>query len=280
MITNEGKDSGYLILVLYVLSLVATHGGMLPISRIGLSCLCLTLLVRPQFIYSSQVWFSVSILLITHIIFRFEVVANHTFLTTYVTLALGLSLLTKSEKFPHTCRILLSILLILAAIQKLISPYYMSGNLISDYIMRGNSLNWILDQFDSNFYLNQAQSDSNFLALQAAPYADVSFPAFVPHYLESLSKTLSYAGIIFEGTLGLLCVNAKALRLRIGFSFAVALVIGIYVLRDETSFLSLLSLMLYYSTEQDSTFQRKCYLSFSIFFMAVSLAEFRPFFLQ
>ena len=131
----------------YLVVLVATHGGITDPVRFGVAFLSLFAIVVPAVTRWPAYWLAVTLLLAADLLYSYAHTANHYYLTIYTLAILTLETYRRArgcELAFNLSRALLIVVFGLAILQKAISPYFLSGRLMADYILTGGSLYWPL----------------------------------------------------------------------------------------------------------------------------------------
>ncbi len=94
-----------------------------------------------------------SVMLLINVYLNFYISANHGFVITYIGFALIIAVAAENGEASMQKMALwfLTLLMGLALVQKLSSPYYMSGNLIGDYILSGNMFKSLAENYFNDF---------------------------------------------------------------------------------------------------------------------------------
>ena len=131
----------------YLVVLVATHGGVTDAVRFGVAFLSLFAIVVPPVTRWSAYWLAVTLLLAADLVYSYSHAANHYYLTIYTLAILTLDTYRKSRGDDLAFNLPRAVLIVvfgLAFLQKAISPYFLSGRLMADYVLTGGSLYWPL----------------------------------------------------------------------------------------------------------------------------------------
>jgi len=281
METNHTNRPHFLVLVIFFVMLSLAHlDKAVFISNLGIVSLGIFILINQKWIDTWKAWGIISSLYIINVAVHYENTANHAYLSVYIAIAAFLSLLIKDVSFSTNCRLLLGVVMLFASIQKFFCPYYTSGTLIVDYIMRGDSLKWMLSWANDSFAPLQQASLNNILHIRSQFSDNVWLPTLANSTIIDLAKIFAWSGVILEGLAAIVCFNKKLFNTFLSPVMAVSLLIGIYILRNETEFLSLICVLFYYATPDQKIISKRIYISFFIYFVTVSLIEFRPLFLQ
>jgi hypothetical protein len=173
----------------------------------------------------------------------------------------------------------LTALMGLALVQKLASPYYMSGNLIGDYILTGQMFknlitiaypDWVNVVHENNAAIRELGSLS--------PAAGNSVSLLVPAGITAVIMVLTYTSLAAQ----FLMEAALLLRTRLGkwVHYALLLfVLIIYATRNENVFLSMNCILGYAMTDEQTKSVRVFYVIWIFYLLAMELMGVRPGFL-
>ena len=131
-------------MITYVLVLCATHSGVSDGVRVWAALFCLSALFVPWLLDRAEFWFVLAFTLSLNLIYNYADAANHYYLTIYATLFFAIEAYRRGQGYAGTTinipRALIIIAFFLATLQKIISPYFVSGRLLADYFLNGNSI--------------------------------------------------------------------------------------------------------------------------------------------
>lgn len=217
-----------------------------------------------------------SVLLTINLAVNFYAAANHGFVIAYIGFALflGLALDDETEGARITARTaawFLTALMGLALIQKLASPFYMSGNLIGYYVMNGQIYENLMhlvypDWSQIVFEYRQTTKEFN----QISPSESLIIATVVPAGAATIIMLLTYASLIMQAGMEL----ALLLRARLGIYvhyILLAFVFAIYSTRNENTFLSMNCILGYMMTTEETKSVRILYVIWVIFLLTMSL---------
>jgi hypothetical protein len=232
----------------YMVVLVATHDGMTDPVKLGVACLSLVAIIVPAVTWWAAYWLTVTLLLAADLTYSYSHAANHYYLTIYTLAILSLEThrRTRGEQLAFNLpRVLLMVVFGLAAAQKAISPYFLSGRLMADYVLTGGSLYWPLvwiypghgggvEAFEQQFGL--ISSDPGLVGTQVPielPFAGFSI----------LVQGAAVAILLFElGVFVALAWN-RAFRHAVMPALMLLFLWGTFLLRPEFSFFALLAIL-------------------------------------
>ena len=131
-------------MITYVLVLCATHSGVIDGVRVWAALFCLVALFIPWLLDRAEFWLVLAFTLSLNLIFKYADAANHYYLTIYTTLFFALEAYRRGQGYAGTTinipRMLIIIAFFFATLQKIIAPYFVSGRLLADYFLNGNSI--------------------------------------------------------------------------------------------------------------------------------------------
>ena len=221
-----------------------------------------------------------SIMLVINAYLNFYVSANHGFMIAYISLALLIAVCADDEVLMQKMALyFLTALMGLALIQKFASPYYMSGNLIGDYILTGQMFKNLITVFYPEWVhvVHENVAAKREMAAMA-PSAGNTVALVVPAGITVLIMALTYASLICQFLMEL----ALILRSRLGIWVHYALllfVLIIYSTRNENVFLSMNCILGYALTDNQTKAARKFYVIWVLYLLAMELMGVRPGFL-
>ena len=150
--TSVGRNENLKrLFLLYILVICFTHAEIHLYIKVFLGILCLIGIFITRISSQSFFWTIIAAVLIFNLLFSYSYSSNHNFLTTYTALAILIgSFKSKSGLTPaiNPYRSLIFITFGLAALQKMLSPYFLTGKLIATYILGGGSFYHLLSFFN------------------------------------------------------------------------------------------------------------------------------------
>ena len=207
-------------------------------------------------------------------------VANHSFMITFIGAALFLMIAAEEQgedAMRFMARYILCALMALALVQKLISPYYMSGNLMADYILTIPDFFSNLISIVSIEHLDTIREvERSEFKLRNAPPSELSNVAIsVPPVIATIAFALTYSSIFWQAVLeGVLIFKA-----RLGLwthGTVILFVLIIYATVDENEFLSMNCLLGYAMTDESTKRARFWYVLLIFFLLTFKLMGIRP----
>jgi hypothetical protein len=204
--------------------------------------------------------FLASVMLVINAILNFYVSANHGFMIAYIALALLIAISADNEALMQKMALyFLTILMGLALVQKFASPYYMSGNLIGDYILTGMMFKHLIAVVYPE-WLNIVHENKAAIRTLGAipPSAGSSVELIVPAGVAVLIMVLTYVSLASQ----FLMEAALLMRARLGIFVHYALllfVLIIYSTRNENVFLSMNCILGYAMTDDETKSVRILY---------------------
>jgi len=139
---QDRKESLKKLFLLYLLVLCFTHGEIQYYVKILIGSLSLIGIFVPRLSSKLIYWIIIISVLIVNLYFSYWYSSNHFFLAIYTVAAIIIELLKSrkgSQLIVNPYRSLLIITFGLATLQKIISPYFLSGKLMASYILGGGS---------------------------------------------------------------------------------------------------------------------------------------------
>ena len=208
-------------------------------------------------------------------------VANHSFVITFIGFALFLMVAAEKEEGEASMRFIarffLTLLMGLALVQKLLSPYYMSGNLMTDYLLNEPQIfSNLLEVFfpghhESLHDINLIEREFRAAPPSLTPSADITFqPVILP-----LALLLTYVSLFWQAFLEL-CLWLKN-WLGIWLHRVIILfVIIIYSTVNENEFLSMNLFFGFAMTDESTKRARMWYVVLAFFLLTIKLVGLRP----
>jgi len=227
--------------------------------------------------FSLLLWITLGLGL--NVALNFYVIANHGFVIMFIGIALMIACASEEEASQNISRaavFLISILMGLALIQKLISPHYMSGDLIGSYLANGYMFKTLISLFDPNWpqTVHQnlaAQRDLMGQMPATSSVASVTIPAFV----QVLAVLLTWAALASQVMIEV-CVLIRS-RLGVWAHYAIMLfVLIIYSTRNENVFLSMNLILGYAITDETTKSVRLWYVIGIAYLMIMEAMGLRP----
>ncbi len=222
----------------------------------------------------------VVVMLIINVFMNYYNSANHGFMIAYIGLALLIAISADDEALMQKMALyFLTVLMGLALVQKLASPYYMSGNLIGDYILTGQMFKNLITVVYPDWVNVVHENKAAIRELGSLPPAAASSVSLaVPAGITALIMVLTYTSLATQ----FLMEVALLLRARMGkwVHYALLLfVLIIYSTRNENVFLSMNCILGYALTDEQTKSVRKFYVIWIFYLLAMELMGVRPGFL-
>lgn len=214
-----------------------------------------------------------------NVVMKFFVVANHGFMITYIAAALLIASAAddRNKAMSRMGLLILTILMGGALIQKLLSPYYMSGNLIGELIVRGEVYQraisfiypeWIDQVRQNQALLNKGMSTASFAVDSVRSFAMPSGVAFI-------AVALTYVSLATQLGVELALIFRQRLGLWMHYILMLFVVI-VYSTRDENTFLSMNCILGYSLTTEETKSARIGYVLLTFFLVTSRLLGTRP----
>lgn len=226
---------------------------------------------------------AIGVVLLYSIVMLYTLVGNHLFLLAYMVWALALQN-DDHEALAPTFRGVLVAVMLIAATQKIINPYFISGDALAWYIASGESYGNLIAAFDPAWADQTARVFAD--ARAAMTPTDGSTPTSVPPgAFMGAMVALSWFVFAFEIFVALswLKLPGKLAAIRayaphITFAF----VWGTYTMRNEPYFFALVTLLAVFGIPRDRERGRLWWFGMGTlaFMLVVGFFGFRPPFLQ
>ncbi len=192
---------------------------------------------------------------------NYYVIANHGFMLMWSGMALVLAVACDTPRdgviLRRNAALLLGLLMGLALVQKLTSPYYMQGELLGDLLIEGemfaNALGLVVPGW-ADMLAGYRAAGQNLMARPEAGMARVAVPALVT----GLAVAMTWTSLAAQAVLEVLIL----LRARVGIWLHVAVigfVLLVYATRPENVFLSVNGLLGYAMTDESTRRARLWY---------------------
>lgn len=172
--------------------------------------------------------------------------ANHYFIIIYFSIFLFFRSLGLFPTWAYG-KYLLILVMLLATVQKLISPYFMNGNFVGYLFLNGNFLwcnQWIFPSISDISRLFQQEFNA---ALQFQPLEFSLFPWAMPARFATYTRAMTYLIIGIEFLLAAYWMVAKPLARAWSIIFFIWLT---FSFRQEHGFFCLLSFLAWYEVDQ------------------------------
>ena len=232
----------------YLVVLVATHDGITDEVRFGVAVLSLFAIVVPGVTRWSACWLAATLLLAADLFYSYSHAANHYYLTIYILAILTLETYRRGrgeELAFNLPRALLIVVFGLAILQKAISPYFLSGRLLADYVLTGGTLYWPLAWIYAGHDGALQAFERQFELISGDPtLAGAQVPIELPTAAFSiLVRGAAVSILLFETGLFLALAWHRAFRHRLTPLLMLLFLWGTFLLRPEFSFFALLGIL-------------------------------------
>jgi len=219
-----------------------------------------------------------SVMLLINVYLNFYVSANHGFVIAYIGIALMIAVAAPNGVVLMQKMALwfLTLLMGLALVQKLASPYYMSGNLVGDYILSGNMFKVLISLFYPDWFnvVHENLAGRAELA-NTPPQTSNSIELAVPVGITAVIMGLTYASLAAQFLMEAALLLRARLRLWVHYALLLFVVI-IYATRNENVFLSMNCILGYALTDEQTKSARKFYVLWIVYLLAMELMGVRP----
>ena len=273
---NNTKDSGIataskLFLLTVFIYFVGVGTGINQLIKLPFYILLLYLVFKNKNFYTLPIpYIGALAILIIILIVSYLTQANHHFLLIYLSGVFLIYSYTKNAlELKRSVRFLIAIVLVFASVQKLISSEYITGDFVYYMINTGRFFKqflWLVPEIQQNVELN----NHNIAMLESThpnQLSKVTIVEVIP-YAKTVSVVLAWLSIVLELTGGLLILMKPDRKLT--HIIFISKLAGIFVLRLETCFLSILALSGYILTSQKK--YQSVYLLLYVFFISLTLS--------
>lgn len=221
--------------------------------------------------------------LLYSIVVLYTLVGNHLFLLAYVVWAHALQF-DDDEALANTCRHMLIAVMLIAAGQKLLNPFFISGDALAWYVASGESYGNLIAYWQPTWADQTAQvvADARAAMGEMGGSAATSVP---PNAFMAAMMALSWFVFLLELVVGLAWIRlpGKLAAIRpyaphITFAF----VWGTYTMRNEPYFFALITLLALFGIPREQERSRLWWFGLGTlgFMLLVGFFGFRPPFLQ
>ncbi len=249
----SNKDLLYYVVLFYLISLCATHGGVVTAVRVLVLLTSILALIFPVLIKRSMYWLSIAIIFSTNLIPNYANAANHYYLTLYT--LLFISLLAYRNEIGsglkiNISRVLLVITFGFATFHKILSGYFLSGRLLADYALKGssffNTFSFIYgDKWEQTV---QAYRDSSAELASNTHLGAMNFPIDIPgDSFIQICQILALSVILIELIIFLSLLINKSFNSRFLPYLLLSFLWGTMLIRNEYSFFSLVCILFLFS---------------------------------
>ena len=272
------------LVLLAILAAIFENGLYQPFSKCTMALLvCSGILIR-SWSLNKWFWALCSLCYVPQLIFEYDSSANHVFLLFF--LCLGCFCIRwerpeDQEVAQKKCAVwLLVVVLLFATIHKFLSSYYLSGLLLTDYVMKGSSLEYLGSLFYSDWKTLTQKNLQAFTFLQATYVEGMQRQAyFLFPYMRDWLNVLAWIGVLVEGALVLILPRKSSRAIWAKGSLLLVMILGIYLLRNETVFMGIVSSLAFMIMKDESKPFANVFLFLALMFYALTVCDWRPFFL-
>ena len=272
----DGESTPRTLFLVYLLTLCATHGGVMTGVRVWVSIFAVAALLAPVLSRRSDYWFVVAFTLALDLTEHYASSANHYWGTLYLTLFLALDAYRRERGVSDRLngpRALLLIIFGFAALQKLISGYFMSGRLLGAYMLRGESLFRTLSLFDeSHEQTVQAYFDTYADVASHTSLGGFSLPIELPFELfPQLALAFALSVVVFETGMFLALTSRRFFESALMPPLMLAFVWGTLLMRGEFFFFALICTLFLLARPGLALFWKVLVLGSAITFIALDV---------
>ena len=265
------------LFAIFILSLAATYKDATDFARVWTGFLAVAGLANHELFFKRAYWLSMTLALALNLIYRYEIAANHYFLTVYVSALFAVWVAPEGARLMNFGGKLLALVMVFAVVGKLLSPYFLKGNLVGDIFLKG-SLTGLLRLVWPEISLSVHHHVLNFEAAKAIPPGvAVALAASVPSTAFTLFCQATAISILVVVAL---VACAFAARWKHQAAVLAIFLWGTYIFTAEHYFLALLAFLGLTSIESPM-FKYAKILRLSFYFFAVmGTVQYRPAFLR
>jgi hypothetical protein len=274
---REHLASLAVLYAIFILSLTATYTLATDFTRVWIGFLAVAGLANHELFFRRAYWFSMILALALNLIYRYEIAANHYFLTVYVAALFAVWVAPDGARWVKVGGKLIALVMVFAVLGKLLSPYFLNGNLVGEVFLTGG-LTGPLRFVWPEIRLNVDRYIVNFEAAKAIPPGVVvSLAASVPSAaFASFCQATAISIIVIEG----LVAAAFAARWKHQAALLAIFLWGTYIFRAEHHFLALLAFLGLTSIESPTSKYAKILRLSFYFFAVMGTVQYRPAFLH
>jgi hypothetical protein len=227
------------------------------------------IIIDRQFYQRFWFWLVILGLLLPRLYTNILFVGNHYFVMVYIVMLFAIITAYKSnseEVLAHNAKVILILIMSFAVLQKLLTPDYLNGNSIAFLAYTGNALKYVFYFFTENKSIFQENASKmaelHQYSIEENPRIQLqpifkSFPQLIIWF--------SYLTLIGE-ILFIVALFIKKQWLKHGF--IVLFLLSVFVTREETGFLSILTILMLMQVGKQDNYYRAIYLSVFIFFLS------------
>lgn len=265
------------LFAIYTLSLAATYPLATDFTRLWTGFLAVAGLANQALFFRKAYWLSMLLALALNLVYRYEIAANHYFLTAYVAALFAVWTAPGGARLVKFGGKLLALVMAFAVVGKLLSTHFLKGNLVGEVFLSGSltgplRLVWPEISVSVQHYL------VNFEAAKATPPgAALALAASVPGTAFAwFCQATAISIIAMEGAVAW----AFAARWKHEAVLLVMFLGGTYFFREEHHFLSLLTLLGLTSNDFPNSMYAKMLRLTFYFFVVMGTVQYRPAFLH
>ena len=235
-------------------------------------CLMIGLFFKKELLYKRMFWAIISTLFFVSIMFNYYLVSNHLFLTFYLALLLFISLSYNVAQQPEILRfnvkLILSIMMVAAAIHKLLVPDFINGSIMKYQVSSGilfEGFTYFSSYNDIINFNNQSMQE-----LLKSPNKSYAVNLISPINLNNFYTYFSWLIIISELMFPLFIFIKNEI---VKHSFLIIFLTFLAITRDELGFFSLLCIMCYALINHDKDKYAKVYSFFYMLFFLFAISQ-------
>lgn len=274
----SSEKVGKYLMVVYVLILCTTHGGVATGVRFWASLFCLGALIMPTLLDRSLFWFVLGFTLSLNLLVNYAFAANHYWLTVYTVALFTIVAYRNEQGVPLSMNLPRALLIIVfgfATLHKILSSYFVSGRLLGDYILGGSSLtstfSWF---FEGHEEAIQAYWDTTSDVASSTMLEGVSMSLSLPgEQFALVCQVIALTIVVAELAMFGVLVFKKAFDHPVMPVLMLGFVWGTFLFRNEYSFFALLCFLFFLSKPQMKLHWRLLVLLSMATFLAFSVGE-------
>lgn len=227
------------------------------------------------------IWLLATALFLFNLGWHYTRAANHEFVLAYFAVLAAILWRPEADVWAQAARFsafLFGLMMGLALLQKLASPYYMSGDLLGQFLLQrtiyGNITPLLFDGVPAAARESMAARDALMADYAASAGGAVPLPPIDPG-LKRMALAMTWVSLLFQGAVevGLLFRRRAGIWLHYGiFLF----VLTIYAMRPEHVFIALSCLMGYAMTDARSKGMRLPYAIMIAWLLLTYVFDYRP----
>ncbi len=226
-------------------------------------------IVDKTYFKKTYFWLIILGLLLPRLYSNILFVGNHYFVMVYLVLLLMIvtSYKTNTDKvLAHNAKVILTLIMSFAVLQKLITPDYLKGNSIAMLAFTGNALKYVF-YFNEEFGQVFQENTSTMAELPQFAYSEnprLKLQSPFKHFPQ-LIIWFSYFTVIAE----ILFITALYLKKQwLKHGFIVFFLLSVLITREETGFLSILCILMIMLVGNQKSYYRAAYVATFILCMS------------